>query len=82
MEIIGYTHSGGYALCPEHGEYGGMRDSGNETGYVYPIFDYDGSGDSETVCDVCLEVIQKGYDTCDEDEDNGDDEEDTSDSPW
>jgi len=56
VTIVGYTHSGGYALCPEHADDGNMVDEGNETGYVYPIFATDET-DSDIYCDVDLEVI-------------------------
>jgi len=65
MTIVGYTHSGGYALCPRHASEGALEDENNETGYVYPVFATD-EGAEELVCDVCLERLVEG------------DEEDTS----
>jgi hypothetical protein len=56
VTIVGFTHSGGYALCPEHAEYGNMVDEGNETGSVFPIFATDET-DSDISCDVDLNVI-------------------------
>jgi hypothetical protein len=68
VTVIGYTHSGGYALCPKHAEYGNMRDEGNETGYVFPIFATDET-DSDISCDVDLNVIL-AKNTCDEEADD------------
>jgi hypothetical protein len=55
-DIVGYTHSDGYCLCPEHAKYGRMKDTGNETGKVYPIFACDET-DNDLTCDVCNETI-------------------------
>lgn len=56
-DIVGYTHSDGYALCTDHAidrrtKEGIKRDSGNESGYVQPIFE-DSEWDSYPSCDVC-----------------------------
>jgi len=58
-EVIGYTMSDGYALCCKHAKYGQLRDTGNETGFCYPIFDTDESFDC--CCDICLEVISEEW---------------------
>jgi len=50
-EVVGYTHSDGYVLCPKHADYGDMIDTGNESGKVYPIFAGD-EWDYAPTCDV------------------------------
>jgi hypothetical protein len=56
IEIVGYTSSGGYALCPEHADYGQRADENNETGFVFPIFVTDETG-SDITCDVDHTVL-------------------------
>ena len=56
-DIVGFTHSDGYALCNEHADYGEMTDDNNESGKVQPIFadtewEYPGP-----CCDVCFELL-------------------------
>jgi hypothetical protein len=57
MHIIGYTHSDGYALCSFHG-HDEMKDTGNESGHVQPVFDFMEDG-YDLTCDVCHEPLME-----------------------
>lgn len=59
-DIIGYTHSDGYCLCPEHGtddQGNELPDPGNETGHVYPIF-ANAETDHDMICDACFTELR------------------------
>lgn len=56
--IIGYTCSQGYCLCEKHAKYGEVRDNGNETSKVSPIFE-DSEWDSNVICQPCFEEIME-----------------------
>jgi hypothetical protein len=49
MYALGYTYSGGYALCTRHAT--DTRDEGNESGQAFPIFS-DSEMHVDLVCDV------------------------------
>ena len=55
FDVVGYTHSDGYALCEKHAEYGDMPDPGNESGKVQAIFEGDET-DSDILCDMCYTI--------------------------
>ncbi|SRR6266568_6442216 len=56
-DVVGFTHSDGYALCNEHADYGEMLDANNESGKVQPIFAMD-EWDSFPTCDHCNEPLE------------------------
>ena len=75
--IVGYTHSDGYCLCvkhatrvkwdpkEEHYVREEIKDSGNESGHVFPIFDTEET-DRDIICDPChSEMFAKGEDVRD-----------------
>ena len=55
-DIVGYTHSSGYCLCTDC-EDGTTVDEGNESGFVFPIFE-DAEFDSYPTCDHCNQTIE------------------------
>jgi hypothetical protein len=60
--VVGYTHSDGYMLCVDHArdnrtKTGLKKDTGNETGYVYPIF-ASSEWDYYPSCDICHDKIE------------------------
>lgn len=67
MEIVGYTHSDGYCLCPQHAfetyTLDGQQatrlkpDSGNEWGVVLPIWNTD-EFTSVPTCEIDHEPLE------------------------